>query len=313
MIVEDIDSKTRELVSSLSSDPAAAENALRDWFQTFPKSFYRVVGAGLERKAETFVHRLIAADEECCNHLCNPALLDAATAKKLARALLLVELRLDVRLTHAAVAWAAEAKDQKPLRRCLEIIEAMESGPRINSALVQLLNCCNVAVRSKVVSLLVRSSANETNIRAWLRESDPRIRANVLESLAETGRGVKWIQQILLENLNDAHGRAAANAAVGLYRMGVEEPAVARLSEMASSEDPSVRRSAAWGMGQVTNAEHFDLLHRLRKDSDSRVRWHALRSLGSFNRAGVKSKEAAPSQEPQQNSAELPLAAGGTE
>lgn len=159
----------------------------------------------------------------------------------------------------------------------------------------------------KVVAHLVRSSTNEANIREWLRSPDHRTRANVLESLAEIGREVVWIRQVLLDHVNDAHGRASANAAVGLYCMGVEEPALARLSEMALSRDPSVRSSAAWGMGQIPNIQMYEILNQLRTDAVSRVRWNALRSLSRLNRAGMKPRLAS-SGKPPRNRPVKPLA-----
>ncbi len=232
MDVEIIDAKTRDLMGALSFDSPAAEKALDHWFRTFPESLYRIAGKGLTRKSEVFVRRLLAADPDCCVNLCNCSLLDAQSATKLARSLQIINPSLDIKLARAAVEWAEiEGRDQTSLRRCLEILEAMASGSRINSALMQLLNTRNGAVRSKVADLLVRSSTNEASIRKWLRDPDPRFRANVLESLAEVGRDVEWIRRILLENLNDPDGRAAANVAVGLYRLGEEEViAVAKLS-----------------------------------------------------------------------------------
>jgi hypothetical protein len=298
MTGENIDQKTSELVNALKFDDPAAEAAVTDWFRMFPESLYRVAAAGLTAKAGPFVHRLIAEDADCCTHLCDPALLDGPTAARLARSLQFANPRLDIRLTHAAIEWAAIGGYEKHMRQCLGILEEMGSGSRINSALVQLLKCSNPAVRSKVVDILIRSSANAANIREWLRDPDPRIRANVLESLSEVGREGKWIQQILLDNLNDPHGRAAANAAIGLHRLGVEAPAVAKLCEMATNGDPIIRCSAAWAMGQVPNVKLFECLNKLRTDANERVRWHALKSLGHFNRAGVKPKPAEVSGKP---------------
>src|SRR5580692_7321106 len=121
MIQENIDTKTRDLVGALSFDGPAAEDALREWFQMFPESLYRVAGTGLTHQAERFVHPLLAAHRECTQHLCDPASMDVPAAVRLARSLLFLEPRLDRRLAHAAVDYAATA-NQKPLRRCLEIL-----------------------------------------------------------------------------------------------------------------------------------------------------------------------------------------------
>jgi hypothetical protein len=232
----------------------------------------------------------MAEDKRCCDYLCDPALLSAGAAIRLTRSLLLVEPRLDLRLAHAAVQWADIEEEQNALRRSLEILEAVTSGSRIGGALVQLLSCRNLAVRSKVAELLVRSATirSHRTIREWLRNPDARVRANVLEALADVGQERTWIPQILLDSLNDPDGRAAANAAIGLYRLGLEDTAIAGLTEMAASKDPSIRRSAAWAMGQVPNGQLFEVLNRLRSDSNERVRRHALKSLCTLGRSGVK-------------------------
>jgi HEAT repeat protein len=222
--------------------------------------------------------------------------------------LILVESRLDIRLARVALEWAGIEDKQKLLRRCLEILEAIAASCRIKSALTQLLECPDAHVRSKAVDLLVRSSPDEANVRDWLLDRDPRIRANVLESLGEVGGEMTWSRKILLEHLNDPHGRVAANSAVGLYRLGMEEAALARLSEMASSEEPSVRCSAAWAMGQTPNANLLEVLRQLRTDPAPQVRWHALKSLSALHRAGAKAKQDAADELPQ-NQAEEPASA----
>jgi hypothetical protein len=275
----------------MSFNAPTGGNSVSDWYKLFPESFFRVAGAGLPNNWELFLRKLMVADDQCCRYLCDPALLDAAAAIKLGRSLLLAEPLFDVRLARTGVEWAPTAADQRRLRRCLEILDAIATGCRVNSAIVQLLNCPNGAVRSKVVDLLVRWSTNEANVREWLRDPDPRIRANALEALAEIGRETKWIQQLLVEHLKDPNGRVAGNAAVGLYRMGMVEIVRTRLSQMASSEDATIRCSAAWAIGQVKDGTLFEVLNRLRTDPESRVRWHALKSLCSIPRTPVPAKD----------------------
>jgi hypothetical protein len=292
MSQQSIDAKTRELIGALSLGAPAAGNALSEWFRAFPESLYRVAAAGLSGKAELFVHSLMAWDGECCRHLCDPTFLDAPAAAKLARSLLLIEPRIDRWLAHAAFSWAAD-RDQKTLLRCLEILETMATRPRINSALFQLLKSVNGAARSKVVGIMARSSPTEGEIREWLGDPDPRTRANVLEAVAASDGKMEWTRQVLMDHLDDPNGRAAVNAAMGLYRMGMQESALAGLSRLALSRDPMVRCSAAWIMGEIPNIKLFDILNRLRTDPVGRVRWHALRSLSRQVRAGVKPKQAA--------------------
>ena len=131
----------------------------------------------------------------------------------------------------------------------------------------------------------------------------------MLEALAGIASELPWGRERLLESLQDPDGRVCANAAIGLYRMGAQVPALARLTEMAGSKNPAIRCSAAWAIGQIPNEKLFDALNRLRADSESRVKWHALRSLANFNRAGVKPTQAVPSVEvPEETSVELTTA-----
>jgi hypothetical protein len=300
---ENVDARTRELTGALSFGDPAAEDALQEWFQMFPESLYRVAGTGITHNAELFVHPLLAGNRECCDYLCDPAILDVKTAVALARSLRFREPRLDRRIVNAAIDWAGSA-NHKLLRRGLDILEAMVPCPGIEGALIRLLKCVDGRARSRVIDILVRSSTEEAGIRQWLRDPDPRVRANVLESLAETRGEKEWVRQVLLEHLRDPHWRVAANAAVGLCDKGLEESALARLTEMASSDDSHVRCSSAWAMGRVMNPSVLEFLHRLRKDPDERVRWNALRSLARLNKAGVRQTSA----EPVPNPAELATA-----
>jgi len=293
-MIAHLDAKTRELLCSFNSRNPVTENAVRDWYRMFPDSVFRNAASDIPYYARQCVYPLMISDEACCLRLCNPALFDAAGAIRIAREILVIAPTLDLRLAKTAMEWARNGRHPKPLHRCLEILDATMSGGRINSAIVQLLHAGNGAVRSKVIDILVRSTTNEANIREWLRDPDPRIRANALEALGTISTHVKWCRPLLLEYLEDPDGRASANTAIALFRIGIKEPAIARLSEMALSREAALRVSAAWAMGQTPDERLFELLNQLRSDSDSRVKWHALRSLAGFKRAGIKAKPATP-------------------
>ena len=303
---ENVDIRTRDLVGALSFNGPIAEDALRDWFQLFPESLYRVAGTGLSHKAERFVHGMLAADRDCCRRLCDPTLLEVPAAVGLARALLSLDPRLDRRIAHAAIEWAAAA-NHKSLRRCLDIFDAITLRPEIEGSMVQLLKCVDGTARARVVNILVRLSTSQAVIRKWLRDPDPRVRANVLESLVAKGGEMEWIRAVLLEHLNDSHWRVAANAAVGLCACGVEEPALARLTEMALGDDANGRCSSAWAMGRIPNTKMLEILHQLRKDPDGRVRWNALRSLSRLKRTGKKGTQASSDQASLQEAGPRPL------
>jgi hypothetical protein len=51
-------------------------------------------------------------------------------------------------------------------------------------------------------------------------------------------------------------------------------------------------------MGKIPDLRLLEVLNQLRADPDARVRWLVLKSLSSFNRAGVKPKQVAEPSEP---------------
>ena len=293
MTPESIDARTVELVEALSRDVNGVAGELRNRYRLFPDSFYRIAGGGLSLSStDSFVFQLMLTDTECCRYLCDTTLLDLRAAVDLARRLFTVAPDFDIRLARAAVQWVRGDNHRNALRRCLFILDSLVRGTRINFALVQLISSNDGAVRSKVFELLVRSSLNEQNIRIWLQDPAPRIRANLLECLAKTNPCPEWVRYVLIDHLGDPHGRIAANAAVGLFRLRNEAEATARLTEMALHEDSAIRCSAAWAMGELPKASVFDLLNKLRTDPHARVRWNALRSLSRVHKIAPKLAEA---------------------
>lgn len=303
MISESIDAKTSELVRTFSGNADGLALAVRDWYRLFPQSFFRIANRELRPERDTLILQMMLADTDCCRHLCDPVLLEMRDAIALARNLQTAGQHLDIRLAQAAIEWADDGANRDSLRRCLSLLDSLTPGSRITGFLVQLLTSRDGVVRSKAFELLLRSSSNERegqtsswdpmlpqlfhrtwgfneqNIRGWLGDPDPRVRANLIEFLSRTYPEVEWVHEVLREHLSDPHGRVAANSAVGLLRMGIETEAITRLSEMAAHADPNIRSSAAWAMGQARNPQFSALLDRLRTDADPRVRWNALKSM----------------------------------
>ncbi len=316
MISVFIDEKTAELIRMFSGTGDGLALPIRDWFELFPDSFYRIGHRELAPDRDPFVLQMMLNDAECCRRLCDANLLDTPAAIALARKLFAVGQHLDIRLAHTAIEWAGDNDNRKALRRCLLLLESLNPGPRINTFLLQLLTSQEGVIRCKALEMLIRSSMNEyaaelrlggaitpqlqrpsalteENIRSWLQDPDPRVRANLIEFLAGMCADLEWVTDVLRDHLSDAHGRVAANSAVGLLRLGQESEATTRLKEMASHEDAGLRSSAAWAMGQLPNRNFAEVLHRLRGDTDPRVRWNALRSLKRMHSAAPKPSETA--------------------
>jgi HEAT repeat protein len=113
-------------------------------------------------------------------------------------------------------------------------------------------------------------------VRKRLQEVDARVRANAVESL--WGTDSTSARAVLKEASRDHHHRVAANALVGLHRIGAYD-VTASLQKMAQGEDPMGRAAAAFAMGQILNADFKPVLESLLKDPSPQVRSQALRSL----------------------------------
>lgn len=315
VIPESIDAKTSELVRTFAGNQDGLALPIRDWYQLFPQSFYRIAPKELRPDRDVLIFQLMLSDTECCRYLCDAGILDMPSAIELARNLFAVGQHLDIRLAHAAIEWAERSTDRESLRRCLQLLDSLKPGDRINDFLVPLLTSRDAFVRSKAFDLLLQSSNsqserratirdqrlpsqfqrtwefNETHVREWLKDPDPRVRANLIEVLGKMYRGVEWVRQALLDHLSDPHGRVVANSAVALFQMGNEDEAIDRLCAMASSQDADGRNSAAWAMGQIAHPKFPEILNKLRTDRDSRVRWNALKSLKRVHKGAIRNVE----------------------
>ena len=321
MIPESIDAKTSELVRTFSANQDGLALPIRDWYQLFPQSFFRIAPKELRPDRDVLILQLMLADPECCRYLCDASILDVPSAVELARNLFGVGQHLDIRLALAAIEWAERGTDRESLRRCLQLLDSLKPGDRINDFLVPLLTYRDAFVRSKAFDLLLQSSNsqserrptirdqrlpsqfqktwefNETHVREWLKDPDPRVRANLIEILGKMYRGVEWVRQALLDHLADPNARVAANSAVALFQMGNEDEATDRLGSMASSQDGDTRNSAAWAMGQIADTRFQETLNKMRTDSDSRVRWNALKSLNRVHKGATRNADREPNLE----------------
>ena len=83
---------------------------------------------------------------------------------------------------------------------------------------------------------------------------------------------------MLREASRDQHHRVAANALVGLHRIGAYD-VTASLQKMAEGAEPMGRAAAAFAMGQILNVDFKPVLESLLKDDSPQVLSQALRSL----------------------------------
>src|ERR1035437_10930718 len=116
---------------------------------------------------------------------------------------------------------------------------------------------------------------------ARLGESDPRVRANAIESL--WGVDSPEARTLLNFAANDANTRVVGNALLGLYYLG-ESSVLADVVKLAAHDSALSRSSAAWVMGVAGDPRFAETLRRMISDPDAVVRKRVFAALGQIDR-----------------------------
>lgn len=256
----------------------AGQEAIRQYLAN-PAEVFKTLAANISEGADSLLLQAVMADSDCCLHLCDERVVGLTDAIAVTRLFQKSEPHFEMRLARQTVSWSASPETSPKTLRALLILAEVLVDNRINPIIVQLSRSANPMIRSKVRGMIARWCPNAANVERYLDDDDPRVTANVLEMLANCGLNKAWVTEILKRYVSDSHNRVAANASVGLFRIGETALAVAQVQRMASDERPAFRSSAAWAMGEMPLPELTDDLHRLRQDADRAVRWNALRSL----------------------------------
>jgi hypothetical protein len=141
---------------------------------------------------------------------------------------------------------------------------------------MRLLRHPNAYLRSKAVKMIGRGSRSVKWVMGRLSESDPRVRANAVESL--WGVDTVEARTLLTFAASDANNRVVGNALLGLYYAG-DAAVLADFTKLALHESMIFRSTAAWIMGESGDCRFTDSLRRLLSDPDSVVRKRAFAAL----------------------------------
>ena len=116
------------------------------------------------------------------------------------------------------------------------------------------------------------------------QDDDPRVRANVIESLWSVGGESR--AGCFARGLRDPHHRVVANSLIGLYLQG-ETSGVSGLVHMAQHDDAIFRAAATWAMGRTGDTRFLPILRQMRRgaDQDSTVVRNALHAISRINQA----------------------------
>ncbi len=160
--------------------------------------------------------------------------------------------------------------------RVMEILCEIGDPARIMPSLMRLLRHPNAYLRSKAVKMIGRGSRSVKWVMGRLSESDPRVRANAVESL--WGVDTVEARTLLTFAASDANNRVVGNALLGLYYAG-DAAVLADFTKLALHESMIFRSTAAWIMGESGDCRFTDSLRRLLSDPDSVVRKRAFAAL----------------------------------
>jgi HEAT repeat protein len=181
-------------------------------------------------------------------------------------------------------------ENSQRILRLLELLAAIAPPTFWNSFQLELMAHPDRTVRSKAALIIGRSSKNAAWIGRRFMDRDARVQASAVEAL--------WALEpedsrpLLLTASKSKHNRVAANAALGLYRIGDLKVVRMLLDMVRQREAPAFRMSALWAMGETQDPRFLPFLMEQFKTSDGKLRLAVTRAMGSIRRREKANGEA---------------------
>jgi hypothetical protein len=160
--------------------------------------------------------------------------------------------------------------------RILDVLDEISPGPRLLMIIGHLTGYAEQRVASKAALLVGRRLQNHEWVERHLSSADPRIRANVVETL--WGVNSALAARTLRKCLQDENNRVQGNAIIGLHILG-DQNVNGHIRQLTKDLRPVYRQTAAWVIGRVQDPEFTPLLEGLLVDADERVRQSAENAL----------------------------------
>ena len=284
---DDIRTALGSLVRNFEADAAANRKQIRDLMDNDRGRFYAISieilkSTGDSRGAQYLV-ALLVSNGMLLEALCSPEL-SREEALSLGRAARRVDPMVEVALarTLADSAVGGGAVQVADPARLMDILCEIADAGRIMPSLMRLMRHPNTHLRSRAVKLIGRGSHSTKWVMGRLSESDPRVRANAVESM--WGVDTPEARTLLRFAISDANNRVVGNALLGLYHLG-ESSVLADVINLTAHESALFRASAAWVMGETGDPRFTEALRRLISESDAAVRKRAFAALGQLKAA----------------------------
>ena len=272
------------LLENFDQDPFGVSRALRDLRDDDLAAFETSAFRTLEEVGDCLGTRLLATilqeDPSLLQHLVDPGRIQLHGAARLVNLLRHADPQVEVRLVRLIMP-GADPVSEAVTNRILDLIDAVTDSPKLVPVLMHLYRAAPKNTRARLATTIGRHHRNRDWVEERLRDPDARVRANMVE--VYWGDTSDDAMAIFREALRDGDGRVRGNAALGLYRAGSVEP-IKALVEMAASDAPGDRASAAWVMGASRDQRFQKILAAGIKDPDALVRRNAFHALSEIKR-----------------------------
>jgi len=290
---DDLNASLQALVRHFDRDAVENRKLIRELLERDREAFYSSALDILRTQGDSrgcqYLVTLFVAYDLLRRALCDP-MLSRPQALTLARSATRIDSMTDVSLAKALAESFGDEGEPMPAEhasRLMAVLSEISDGSRIQSSLMRLLRHPNPYLRSKAVKMIGRGSRSVRWVQSRLQESDPRVRANAIESI--WGLDSEEARALLMTTTRDANNRVAGNALAALYRLG-DHRVIPDVIKMAEHESALFRSTAAWLMGESGDPRFTEVLAGLLRDSDQAVRTRSLSALGRIKNALAQSR-----------------------
>jgi HEAT repeat protein len=273
-------SRLLALFEHKEGDETGIHTQLGAWMDRDPKAFLGEAAQFLKAPALSAgsrrLIRFLLSRDSLLDVLCDPGL-TLEEMNGLTRAALQIDARTDVSLARKLAADDAGKFTPDGAARMMHVLAQVSNGNRLMPFLLRLSRQRNRPRARLQAGKMIGQARNTAKwIESRVTHSDPRMRANALESL--WGIDSLEARNVMREASRDSNNRVAANALFALHCMG-DEWAAGELFQMAVSGSPLFRASAAWAMGETGDAQYREALGRMMGDAHAVVRKRAFSAL----------------------------------
>lgn len=175
----------------------------------------------------------------------------------------------------------------------LRMLTDVSDGRRLMTGLQQYLRSGTPTLRAQAALLIARGSRNLLWVEDMLTDSDPRVRAAVMDGI----RTWNTDERILHKALADESHRVVCSAVVNLWHVN-QSHSRHMLECLLAHTNWRFRASGTWALGACGCPTLRPLAIRMKTDPHPSVRWNALRALSAIHRAASPPQTGASPPEP---------------